>query len=139
MDDSDEIILNADEVEAIILADLKGLYHEQAAQLMGISRQTFGRIVESARKKVAEALVEGKILRIKQGEAEMTEKRTFRCSECGHEWQVAFGTGRPNECPSCKSTNIHRAESERGHGHQRGRRRHRGGVCLRESKIIQKD
>jgi uncharacterized protein len=61
---SDEIVLTLDEFEAIRKADLEGLYHEQAAGHMNVSRQTFGRIIENARKKVARALVEGLSVRI---------------------------------------------------------------------------
>lgn len=60
----EEIDLSLDELEAIRLADYEGLYHEQAAERMNISRPTFGRILGEARRKIAEALVEGKALRI---------------------------------------------------------------------------
>ena len=60
----EEINLTVDEFEAIRLADLEGLYQDQAAEKMNVSRQTFGRIIDSAHKKVAEALVEGKALKI---------------------------------------------------------------------------
>ena len=63
----DEVVMTLDEHEAIRLADLEGLYHEEAARRMGISRPTFGRILESAHRKVAEVLVEGKALRIEGG------------------------------------------------------------------------
>ena len=56
-----------DEVEALRLADLQGLYQEQAAVQMQISRPTFARIIEAARRKVAEALIHGKALRIEGG------------------------------------------------------------------------
>ena len=59
----EEVVLTVDEFEAVRLADFEGLYQEQAAGKMRVSRPTFGRIVESARKKVAEALVQGKALR----------------------------------------------------------------------------
>ena len=59
-----EIVLELDEFEAIRLADEQGLYHAEAADKMGVSRQTFGRILEKARKKVATALVQGHVLRI---------------------------------------------------------------------------
>ena len=62
--DLEEIALSLDEIEAMRLADYEGLYQEQAAEKMNISRQTFGRIIESAHKKVAEALVKGKALKI---------------------------------------------------------------------------
>lgn len=119
----EEIVLAVDELEAMRLADVEGVYHEQAADQMGISRRTFGRIIESARKKVAQALIQGMALRIEGGVIKMAEQRTFRCEDCGHEWQLPYGTGRPAECGQCHSKNFHRAEEERGQG---GRRR-RGG------------
>lgn len=59
-----EILLAPDEMEAIRLADFEGLYNIDAAVKMGISRQTFDRIVTRGRRKVAEALVLGQALRI---------------------------------------------------------------------------
>ncbi len=56
-----------DELEALRLADLEGLYHEAAAERMGVSRATFGRVLERARRKVVEALVEGKVLFFSEG------------------------------------------------------------------------
>ena len=64
MRDLREIELAADEVEALRLADFEGLYREEAAQHMEVSRQTFDRIVRAARAKVAEALVTGQALRL---------------------------------------------------------------------------
>ena len=110
----EEVVLAVDELEALRLADQEGMYQDQAAELMKISRPTFGRIVETARRKVAEALVEGKALRIEGGNFEMADLRSFQCSECGQTWQVAFGTGRPTECSDCHSRKIHRAAGGRG-------------------------
>ena len=112
----EEIILTMDEFEAIRLADLDGLYHEQAAARMNVSRQTFGRILEEARGKVARVLVQGLALRIEGGAIEMVEKRIFGCHQCQHKWGVPYGTGRPAACPVCQSDNISRAEEERGAG-----------------------
>jgi predicted DNA-binding protein (UPF0251 family) len=64
--------LTVDEFEAIRLADLQGMYHEQAAEKMNVSRQTFGRILESAHKKIADALVNGKALSIQGGSIKLT-------------------------------------------------------------------
>lgn len=64
MSDLQEVILNDDEIEAIRLADCEGLYQEDAAKKMKISRQTFGRIIESAHHKVADALINGKALKL---------------------------------------------------------------------------
>lgn len=65
-----EIRLGVDELESLRLADLEGLYHEEAAGRMNVSRTTFGRIVADARRKVAEALVRGQALRIEGGVVE---------------------------------------------------------------------
>jgi predicted DNA-binding protein (UPF0251 family) len=54
------VVLTLDELEAIRLADLEGLAQEEAARRMNVSRPTFGRIVEHARRKVAEGLVHGR-------------------------------------------------------------------------------
>ena len=56
------IVLTVDELEAIRLADKEGLYQADAALRMQVSRPTFGRILEAAHKKVAEAIVDGKQL-----------------------------------------------------------------------------
>lgn len=60
----DEVSLEPDEFEALKLRNLHGLYQEKAAEQMGISRQTFGRILESAHKKIADALINGKAIMI---------------------------------------------------------------------------
>jgi uncharacterized protein len=68
-----------DEFEALRLADLEGLYQEDAAERLGVSRQTFGRIVEAAHRKVAEALVLGKGLVVRGGFAHRANERCPRC------------------------------------------------------------
>ena len=60
----DEVVLELDEFEALRLADHESMYQEEAAKQMGISRQTFGRIIESAHRKIADALVNGKAIKI---------------------------------------------------------------------------
>ena len=60
----EEVLLSLDEFEAIRLADNEGLYHEEAAVRMNVSRATFGRILDNARGKVADAIINGKALKI---------------------------------------------------------------------------
>ena len=62
-----EVNLSLDEVEALRLADLEAIYHEEAAKAMGVSRSTYGRVLESARHKVALALWGGVALVIDGG------------------------------------------------------------------------
>lgn len=66
MRELETVELAADELEAIRLTDLEGMYQEQAAEQMGISRQTLGNILKRAHKKVAEALVLGKAIGIEE-------------------------------------------------------------------------
>lgn len=128
----EEVTLAFDEYEALRLADLDGLYQEKAAVQMNISRATFGRIVESAHRKVSDALINGKAIKIEGGVVKMTQKRMFQCSDCEYPWEVPFGTGRPAACPKCGSNNLHRSESERGlgrGGRGMGCRRRRGSMA----------
>ena len=69
----EKVSLTVDELEALRLADYEGLYHEQAAALMNVSRQTFGRIVSQARSRVATALIENKALNIGGGVFEVDD------------------------------------------------------------------
>jgi predicted DNA-binding protein (UPF0251 family) len=76
--------MTLDEFEALRLADLEGLYQEQAAARMGVSRATFGRIVESAHRKIAEVLVQGKALHIQGGPVRCGSSATCRCGKRPH-------------------------------------------------------
>lgn len=122
----EQITLGLDEMEAIRLADLLGLYQEDAARQMNVSRQTFGRIIKAAHKKVAEALTQGKVLCIAGGSVEMARKRVFRCRQCKARWELPCGTGRPQKCPECKQDDIFRVPCEKDpqqdSGKGRGRR-----------------
>jgi predicted DNA-binding protein (UPF0251 family) len=106
--------LSLDELEALRLCYLEGLYQEQAAEKMEISRQTIGRILTDAINKITGALLEGKAIRIEGGN--VVVKRKFTCSDCGHDWEVPHGLGRPLQCPSCGSRLIQRAADDRGFG-----------------------
>ncbi|TCD47136.1 DUF134 domain-containing protein [Chlorobium sp. N1] len=125
LEELEEIEMSLDEFEALRLADFEGLYQESAARQMHVSRQTFGNILASARRKVGEMLVTGKGLTITGGTIMMTEKRIFRCASCGHEWSIEHGVQRPVVCPSCNSENIHRSTPGGGFGGGRGG----GGRC----------
>ena len=103
-----------EELEAMRPSDLEGLYHEHAAENTKVSRQTFGRILESAHRKVSEALVNGKALKTEGGDFEMDGGRTFSCGDCNHTWEHTPGTGKPEKCPSCDSTNFHRNQQDQG-------------------------
>jgi predicted DNA-binding protein (UPF0251 family) len=62
----EEITLDHDELESLRLADFLAYSHEKAAKEMKISRATFGRIIEIARKKVVDGILNGKAIRINE-------------------------------------------------------------------------
>ncbi len=64
----ESVALSVDEFEAIRLKDLEGLEQTVAADSMRISQPTFHRVIESARRKVADALINGKAIRIEVGD-----------------------------------------------------------------------
>ena len=110
----EEVNLTLDELEAVRLADLEGMYQEEAASNMNISRQTFGNIVISAHKKIADALLNAKALKIAGGTCVRADIRRFKCCCCDHVWEVAHENARPTGCPHCKKGEIHRDECAAG-------------------------
>jgi len=76
--DLDENRLTFDELEAVRLKDLLGLEQEKAAKKMSISQPTFHRLVVDARKKIADAIVNGKAIRIEGGNYTFPRMRRFR-------------------------------------------------------------
>lgn len=128
----DQVSLSIEEAEAIRLKDLEGLQQEDCAEQMRISRPTFHRVLESARSKLADALINGKAIRIEGGRFEMARRR-FRCGNDGAEWDVVFEqtvAGHPQACPQCHSPNVHPVLPPgfggRGRGARAGRGRPRG-------------
>ena len=67
----EEIELKIDEYEAVKLADFQGYNQAEGAAAMGISRPSFGRIVRSAHHVIADALINGKIIRIRTGDIQV--------------------------------------------------------------------
>ncbi len=103
----EEVRLSVEEAEAIRLKDLEGLEQEECARRMNISRPTFHRVLGAGRGKVADALLNGKAIRIEGGNFEMATRR-FYCIN-GHQWDVPFEvmiTEPPQLCPTCKTPSI---------------------------------
>ena len=98
----EEVILEADEVEAIRLGDLKGLSQEEAAEKMKISRATFGRIINSAHVKVADSIINGKAIKISV-ELNNEEKASFfSCGKCGLKLKMRHRK-QFSTCPKCSN------------------------------------
>lgn len=122
-----EVILTFDEVEAIRLKDYEQLNQEAAAKKMNISQPTFHRLVLAARKKIAEALINGKAIKIEGGNFKMVRFGRGQgmgrgqgigraggpgicvCPSCGYE--EAHTRGIPcstKQCPKCKTRMVGR-------------------------------
>jgi len=95
-----EVTLTLDELEALRLADYEGSYQAEAAERMRVSRQTLGRILAEARRKVAQALVEGQAIRLEGGNVEVRPSR--RCPRCRCRWEPKDSDGPPEDCPRCE-------------------------------------
>lgn len=106
----EEKILKLEELEAIRLKDLESMEQGECAEKMQVSRPTFQRILLSARKKVADSLINGKAIRIEGGNF-TRNICAVRCLECAHEWNESFenmeqiGSGE-YACPKCGSKNT---------------------------------
>jgi predicted DNA-binding protein (UPF0251 family) len=73
-----KITLEEDEMEAIRLSDYEKLYQQEAAERMGISRTTFARLIESAHRKIADALLHGKALNISKKSVTYENRNTHK-------------------------------------------------------------
>ena len=100
----EEITLKVEELEAMRLKDIKGLNQEECAEKMHVSRQTFQNIIDSARKKVAIALVQGKAIHINGGNYTLGLCK-FKCLNCGKIYTKNYDKGK-YICPSCVSGEI---------------------------------
>ena len=85
----EEVLLTESEMQAIKYCDFDGLYHEDAAKKMQISRPTLSRILVNARNLIADALVNGKAIRIEEGQTIRSEN-----NEINEDSRFRFGRGR---------------------------------------------
>ena len=116
------VLMSIDEYEAIRLADHEGLDHAEAAIEMDISRPTFTRIIEEARKKMADFLMGCRELRIEGGSIHF-KGNIFRCLNCGSIIDAEFGAAI-EKCPECSSDRLLNTAEGFGHGrccHGKGR------------------
>jgi predicted DNA-binding protein (UPF0251 family) len=105
---SGEVVVSIEEIEAIRLSDFEGLEQNDCAERMGVSRGTFQRIINVARQKIADALINGKSIRI-EGGCYKREQCTLICKCCGHQWKDACsGTGEQSseKCSYCNSEEV---------------------------------
>jgi len=120
--DLEVVVLTPEELEIVRLLDLNGLDQEGAARKMGISRRVLWEDLQSIRKKIAEALVEGKAIEINGGNFVLAKNPRYTCNGCHMEWRVADGAEDPKRCPECGHDQISRCPDE-------GESKMEGGCC----------
>ncbi len=123
-----ENILKLEELEAIRLKDLEGLEQGECATRMEVSRPTFQRILLSAREKVADSLIHGKMIRIEGGNF-TRNICPIQCLDCGKEWKESYENLEMIKkgqytCPSCGSTRFICQDNCKGMFCRRNCRRH---------------
>ncbi len=108
MKELDEVVVSVDEFEAVRLKDLESLEQGDAAKKMNISQPTFHRLLLSARKKIAEAIVKGKAIKIEGGNFKASFSGSFCvCISCKHKEPKIKGIPCSSKvCPECNSVMV---------------------------------
>ena len=98
-----EVMLHYEEYEAIKLYDYDKLNQEEASKMMHVSRPTFTRIYQSAKQKLAKALVEVAVISFEGGKA-IIGIAWYTCTDC----DIAFSINNDNgtKCPLCGSNDV---------------------------------
>lgn len=94
------VLLSIEEYEAIRLADYENLSHEDSAVRMNVSRPTFTRVIDSARKKIAQSLCESKELKI-EGGIYKYDKTWYKCNKCYYTFHNGNLPTTESDCPVC--------------------------------------
>lgn len=104
--DSTEVInLQLDEVESIRLKDIEKLDQTEGAEKMGVSRQTFQNILESARSKIAKSIIEGVEISISGGHI-INQACIAVCQNCGEKYNINNNEWH-GVCDKCGSTELY--------------------------------
>ena len=109
------VVLNLEEYEAIRLSDFELLGHLEASRLMEISRPTYTRIYESARRKVAQAFVLGKPIVFEGGKV-FFDSEWYACNTCGCYFNHPAKEREVTNCSLCGSTDIEQYKEQEQKG-----------------------
>jgi predicted DNA-binding protein (UPF0251 family) len=101
----EQAVITVDELEALRLSDLQGLTQEEVAQQMQVSRPTVTRMLARAHQAVADALVNGKAIRIEGGDYTLG-RQSYRCPACGLALAPAGGEELGQGCSKCSCAGI---------------------------------
>lgn len=109
----EQVVISVDELEAMRLSDLLGLSQEEVAQEMKVSRPTVTRMLARVHRIIADALVNGKAIKIAGGDY-LVAKREFICQDCQYIWQGSSSPRQEQRCPRCQSGAVQRYQPESG-------------------------
>jgi len=101
---ANKVIMTLDELEALRFADYRQLEHLEASKKMNISRPTFTRLINKARHKLAQVLLDGCVLKIEGGNVEF-RGTVHQCQDCGESIKQALEAPL-SDCPECGSHNT---------------------------------
>jgi len=104
-EENNPVVLNYEEYEAIRLSDFELYGQVEAAQIMDVSRPTYARIYESARRKVAQAFVQGKAIVFEGGKVYFNSE-WYSCNNCGCWFDHPAKEQAVISCALCGSKNI---------------------------------
>ena len=110
-EENNPVVLNYEEYEAIRLSDFELNGHVEAAQLMEVSRPTYTRIYESARRKVAQAFVLGKAIVFEGGKVYF-DSEWYSCNSCGCWFNHPEKGKEVSSCTLCGSTDIEQFQED---------------------------
>ncbi len=104
---TEPILLNLEEYEAVRLYHYKKLPQSECAEMICVSQPTFSRILRSGLEKLAQALVEDKDFEIIGGHVSYEDWFAWACWECDNEWQTEPGP-LPKLCPKYQATSVYK-------------------------------
>lgn len=105
------VILLLEEYEALKLCDYDQKNHNEASEIMGVSRPTFTRIYSSARQKIAKAFVEVSEIIVEGGKV-YYDSEWYMCESCGCDFNHHDKLTKPDKCPLCGGDKIKNIVSE---------------------------
>ena len=112
--DLETVIMSIDEFEAIRLADYLNYTQEEASVEMQISRSTFSRLIDKARQKLSEMLINGKRIVIEGGNIHF-KNNILKCKKCGYLFETKM-INKIETCPNCSNHEFINLAGRFGHG-----------------------
>lgn len=106
-DPGEDVILHLEEYESVKLCDYENLTHEQAAEIMNVSRPTFSRVYQSARNKIAKAFVETSSILLEGGNS-VIGIQWYSCIKC--ELNFSSLMDEHPVCPFCLSEHVSKVD-----------------------------